>query len=360
MPDELEIPAAALETKAWFHQRPGPEIVREIREFIKRTGEPHLWRGHTHTQPPRGARVFYLGEYDVPKLRGAQVFAPCPCCRPRTPWYFRAGKIAWFPDEGVIRNIGPDCFATLNPEGHTEAVRQLRIEERRTSQINYLLAHLGDVPEIIRVIEAAIPIVDAVDQVRRILRDNLNGVLNTKVWQHVRDGSLKVEVGRTESFQRADGSSGERNVTDFQVYGPLAGHIMLDPTSKPLAPTLQRARAQLRGIDFGADFAAKVPTMSDPEREKVARTLNQWRNKVGEVLAEAEEARRLLSPTGIGSLVGWSKHPGCPIKIYITRDGNNVCIGQSEHQLRRLVIPSEFWDTFGTLPRKAETPLAAE
>lgn len=43
--------------------------------------------------------------------------------------FARNGKIAWFPDEHVIRMIGPKCFQTLNPEGHCEAVAQFVREE---------------------------------------------------------------------------------------------------------------------------------------------------------------------------------------------------------------------------------------
>ena len=67
--EELDIPAVAFETKANYPTRPDPMVVREINNFIAMTGTPHLWRDHTHTRPPAGAAIVYLGTFDLPKAR---------------------------------------------------------------------------------------------------------------------------------------------------------------------------------------------------------------------------------------------------------------------------------------------------
>ena len=115
--NRIDIPPESLEPKPWFQTRPGKEVVAEIVGFIKQTGKPYLWRGHTHTKPPPGSKPVYLDEFELPKkFRAPDRRSPCPCCVPAHP-KFCDGKIAWFPSEAVIRIIGPDCFKALDAEG---------------------------------------------------------------------------------------------------------------------------------------------------------------------------------------------------------------------------------------------------
>jgi hypothetical protein len=51
----VDIPYTARQAKADYPTRPSDDLVREIKQFIGKTGTPHLWRGHTHTKPPQGA-----------------------------------------------------------------------------------------------------------------------------------------------------------------------------------------------------------------------------------------------------------------------------------------------------------------
>lgn len=49
MPDfPIDIPDSARAVKANHPTKPNDALVREIRDFIKTTGTPHLWHGHTH------------------------------------------------------------------------------------------------------------------------------------------------------------------------------------------------------------------------------------------------------------------------------------------------------------------------
>jgi hypothetical protein len=121
----LDIPDEFFDPKPFYRTRDAAQgVLREIKDHIKKTGEPHSWRHHTHSKPTTRARIVYIGEFDLPPSHQApDRHAPCPCCSPRAPKFSRKGKIAWFPDEHVIRMIGPECFATLNPEGHWEVWR---------------------------------------------------------------------------------------------------------------------------------------------------------------------------------------------------------------------------------------------
>jgi hypothetical protein len=85
-------------------------------------GESHTWSGHTHTRPEDGARVKYIARFELPeKYQRKKQFLVCPICRPNSRNFGRRdGYIAWFPDEWLIRLIGPDCFAEIDKQGHAD------------------------------------------------------------------------------------------------------------------------------------------------------------------------------------------------------------------------------------------------
>jgi len=121
------------------------EDGRQLLQGIRITdGKPHLWRGHTHTKPSVGSKPVYLDEFDLPlaNLKAGHL-APCPCCWSNHPKYGLSGKIAWFPDEAIIRLLGPDCFAAMDQDAHAEALALMRQEKRRKQDIAYLLGVIG-------------------------------------------------------------------------------------------------------------------------------------------------------------------------------------------------------------------------
>jgi hypothetical protein len=61
-------------------------------------------------------------------------------------------------------------FLQDHKTGHEFAEKQFRIDERNRRTRDYLLQHLGVVPDAVRVIERAMPTVQQVDTVRHILR----------------------------------------------------------------------------------------------------------------------------------------------------------------------------------------------
>lgn len=120
--ERLDIPEASRAIKDWFSTRESAEaVISAIRAHIKTTGKTHTCFCHTHTKPDRNAVPVYIADFEIPeRFRKAKRFCPCPCCRAEF-GKFGHGKIAWFPNERVIRLIGPDCFAALNPEAHAKA-----------------------------------------------------------------------------------------------------------------------------------------------------------------------------------------------------------------------------------------------
>lgn len=352
----VEIPDAARQVKANYAERPSDELVREIKQFITATGTPHLWHGHTHTKPPRGGMIDYRGKFDLPKSHSGPLnrarWAPCPCCHPDSAWYYKDGYIVWFPQEQVIRNIGGDCFKEYYGEIHDEAMRQFRREEAARRNREYLLANLGMVPEVVRVIERALLVAGDVDKARFILANRLTRQIDFDLWNHVRpEGVLMIQgEERTEYQVRADGTEESRKVHDLERYGVIAGFAMLDPTAKPIAPKLERELEKLRSIDFGDNFRARVENMNDEERRKAANNLAKPLNAAKEQFAEIEDCRRFLSAVTVATLNGWGRHDKSPARVYFEIVPQGLLIGSTSDDAQTMRLGDSFHNVLGQLP----------
>jgi hypothetical protein len=359
MTNRLELPAWVFTDKPNYPTRPGRDVIRAIKEFIAQHGTPHFWPGHSHSKPQEGARIVYLGEFDLPKSHSgkdnADRWAPCPCCHLHHPKYYKNGMIAWFPTERVIRLLGPQCFRRLNPEGHDSAVAQYRKEQRIRKDIAFLLAHLHLLHDAIRATVRAVEIGEAVDGIRTSLRTKISGALEIpNFWQHVRTGILMVSQRRQETVELDDGTKFTRDKNEIVPYGALPGHRMLEPGADELARELRNALAAFRAIEEFGGARINPSTLLDKERRQVARVFERGLKTAARAFDEIEEVRKFISPLGIGALAGWGKHPGAPANFHAALDGRTLELGRSSYEYHRTMIPENFFGVLPALPRIGE------
>lgn len=352
----VDIPDKARQVKADYPTRPTDELVREIKKFIADTGTPHLWPGHTHTRPPEDAIIVYRGEFGLPKSHSGQLnrarWAPCPCCHPDTAWYWKDGKIAWFPRESVIRMIGNDCFRNINAVGHDSALAQFRAEERARRDLDFLLDHLPLVPDAVRTIENAIPIIGAIDDARRVLSTRLKDVIEFDIWRDVRsDGALKIHGQRMDTYESPDGTSLSRPVGYVETYGPLRGYIMLNPNAALLRTRLDRELGKLKAIDFGKNVKTRLDAMNDHERHRTANSLTKPIAAAKEIFGEADECRQFLAADSIAMLNAWGRSERNEIRLYLKLVPGALMVGPTEDEVQRMPLKSAFFGAFGELPK---------
>lgn len=348
--DRIDIPPECREIKAWFWERPGSDVVQEIKSHVADGGEPYTWRGHTHTKPPVGSKPFYLEEFDLPEKRlRAKRWAPCPCCWPDIPKYGRNGKIAWFPTEGVIRLLGPECFKSLDKEGHEEAKRQLDIERRRKQNTDYLLSKLPLLNKVIKVGDEAIPVAKALDEFRANLQEKL-ALDRLPLWDHVRsDGSLKIRE-RSEEFRRnADGSMRTQEVEIDRVYAPLSSYEILNPSRTSCASRLQAALRTLREYDYGVGWRERLDSMDDNQKMKAAQAIGSAVASVKSSLAKLETLRSFTDRVTINTLRGWGRQDGCPMPRFWDHQANRITFGRSEYQSFAVPVPVDLLANIGTV-----------
>jgi hypothetical protein len=348
----LDIPDQSFDPKPYYPSRELAEaVLREIKDHIKRTGEPHTWRHHTHSKPVTGARIVYLGTFDLPEShQAADRFAPCPCCSPRAPKYSRAGKIAWFPDEHVIRMIGPECFQTLNPEGHWEAVAQFDREEAARRTISYLIGNLHLATDIRELVLRAAPSLAVIDQVHATLQQRINEVVRVDLWRHVGRGELSVSVEGRRLRRARSGAEEVETFLDIQQFSVFPAYKMFSPKASHLLGRSTTCAKRLSFIEFGGELQDRVRQMPPPDQAKAARMLSNGLTTAKNILADAEAIRDGFAAMSIATLKGWVRHPGCPVRLHIDGDRSSFYIGSDEHHQLRIELPSAFWTPFGELP----------
>lgn len=360
MTEELDIPAAAFAVKADYFQRPSKEVVTLIKKFIDRFGTPHLWYGHTHTKPAQGSRVTFLAKYSLPKSHRRRArWAPCPCCSPRHPKYFRQGLIAWFPDEGVIRCVGDQCYKTMDPEGYELAMSQLNAEIASERSTDFLLGRLPLIPQFGRTIEANLPTVRAIDTMRNNLLSLLDKTLAIDIWPEIKTGMLRTTIFRQEVRRGRGGQEEIHSIPDFADYGSVPGYIALKPERSTFGSRLEARKRNLEAIDFGADTQSKIASMTETDKHKIARILSWSHREAVRLISQAEEARRLFSKESIATINGWAKHENCPIQIHLAIDDDVLRVGRDETSHFKLPWPERFWDTLRGLDPLSKTALAA-
>jgi hypothetical protein len=271
--------------------------------------------------------------------------------------------IAWFPDEHTIRIIGPECFASFNLEGHTTAYKAFLKEQEEKRNNNFLLSHLGFIGQCIEVIDANIPAVKEVDRVREILSRRIPHLIDFDLWRHVRaDQRLKTESQRTAIQKDRLGEEREVTVRESLIYGPVIGHIMLQPKPKLILNKLDICKTRLKMIDFGDRYAEHLATLPYEEKRKLAKFMEKEVMKAHDLFAEVEEVRRFLKPENVATLRGWGKHKDCPTRLYISfaPDGRQLHLGKTDDQLQTMTVRPEFWTTLLRIPiLSAHKPAAA-
>lgn len=335
MDDKIEIPCCNLGNTPEFPEYPSDELVKEILEHVRVTGKPYTWRGHSHTKPAKGAKVLYREEFDVAERDGNGGWSPCPCCRPHSRAFKHKGKIAWFPEESVIRLIGPVCFEKLNPEGHQEALAELRARQKRDADIRSITLHLGVLEPTIDVVEAMLSIVADVERCSDDLRHAFEE-LKVPLWREAQDGVLRVRKTRMIDYVKADGQSGSRPDEYFESVGRIAGIAMLHKFSRSPERSLQTTLAGLRGLVGRLSGRSDLAELPDDERIWMKDALVRGRSTIEEIVQSVTERRPFLHKASIAALKDWGRHPDSQYGLRVRREGDVITLssGRSEKRVR--------------------------
>ncbi len=341
----VDIPDECLRVKADYFEEPSKAVIREIREFVATTGESHMWRGHTHNAPSLDARVKYLDYIELPeKFARKKLWLVCPVCHPSSRWFGKdPGVIAWFPDEGVIRLIGPDCFSKLNKKGHDEALDELVRRKKRERDNSFLLGQREQHLSTLAALKATGRVALALDQFGVALRKTLVEKQNIEIWRHVKSGALEV----VERFREAVSNRNNPTNVSFseserlQPYSHLRGCGILNPAYAKLAPKFAAPVKTLEEIAAIGDWPSFVDGLSETDRDGLVRRLTKATKAAKSLREQVVELRSFLSVLNISTLRTWGSLGNSPVAIWARQEGNVLLIGRTESVKMRVTIPPE-------------------
>lgn len=350
--NRVNIPTQARVPKPWFSEEPGNAIVAEIKKFVAATSRPYLWRGHTHTKPPQDARVVYVEEFCLPApYRNNRAFwSPCPCCSDDIPKYKgtdkKPAKIAWFPDEKVIRLIGHDCFSSLNKIGHEDALRDLRSRQNRQRHERFLIENLGLASEALIVIEHNLAIAVAFDEFRRLLLSKLQSLRNFRLAESIRGGKLQIIAKVTKTI--VDKNKKERRVTKVthKTYAEIPGYEFFELHRKNVAPKFHQAQAFLTKVDASLDVTRATDLAITATSKNFAKGLKLAK----EAGFDLEVLRRFVSKQVINTLRTWGRREDSVLRFEIELTDDSLYIGPTRDQKIRIPVPGILLESLSIVP----------
>lgn len=352
--DYIEIPQINLHNIPIFSDEPNEALLQEIKQHVRETREPHTWRGHSHTKPAQGALVVYCDEFDVPAPDTVPRVAPCPCCNPHHPQYKNKGKIAWFPDESVIRLIGPQCFKAINEGAHQAALIELRKKQKARSELATIRRYGPTIDALIGMIDEVSPITAALDTFLNDLNRALDNELALPLWRVARGGALMVSEERNVPYRKPDGAIALRREVVSVPFASIAGYAMFD-RSGPIA-----AQKKLRPLRSGlVDISRRLievgtpKGLTDAERVDFAEKLPLARVLLTEVLNDAREKQAFLTSNAIETLGQWGRQTTAPYRFTMERKKAAVVLSSASRRLSSPVtisIGSSATKALPTLP----------
>ena len=152
-----EVPTASDEPP--YRYKPSEADVARFLEYVRQTAQPETFPTICLTKPQATSRPIFLRKFSVERRKrpdGDNV--PCPICSPNDPKYLHGAYLAWYPDEGVIRAIGPECGDTVfGGTAYAEAKSTFNLEERERLAVDFLQKNLPSLLSMVVALQAVRP-----------------------------------------------------------------------------------------------------------------------------------------------------------------------------------------------------------
>jgi hypothetical protein len=179
-----------------YRSRPSESDIALFLDHVREKGEPESFLGICRTKPPRDSRPIFLRRFDIDrkKRRDGQM-APCPICSPNDPKFLHEGYLVWYPDEEVIRAIGPECGDTVfGGTAYAEAKETFDRAERERRAVGFLEKNLRKALAMVVALEAIRPAATEADRLYAELKRRAPNAQQVLRGIRAGGGVLKVSI----------------------------------------------------------------------------------------------------------------------------------------------------------------------
>jgi|GEM_PF-2801090 len=306
---------SALQTFPIFEERPTDEYVEGWHQYISETGYPERFDYVSTSRPGDTDEVVLLsGELKVPTAkRGDHPLIPCPICSPDSP-KFKIGRMAWFPQEKVVRFIGHDCAAKHFGENYRVADKRFKLENLCHRFQRMWAAAAPEMEALERYADKLAPIAKAVEFSRVHLDDNAPGFASF----------LLAELGRYDGqiYLKEDTGVRERGQIVFTdtLLGTVDGMVFVSRNFRP-HQTLLAIR------EICADIKVPLPNweVASGEDDAAHEIINRGRRaewmfrSIRKLRQDLEDARNFLRDTNLALLERWGRNAQSPFASLVFR-----------------------------------------
>ncbi len=261
--------------------------------------------------------------------------APCPICSPNSPKFLHGGFLVWYPDEGVIRAIGPECGDTvLGGTLYAEALRDLELREHEEACVEFLRRNHHKLLQMVLALNAIRPATIEADRLyREFVRKAPAIQKELRKINRAGGGTLKVTIvnERGEDEERPRGPRGfGKQDSDYDSHDAVIGQLpdstlfltRFDPIDERLAIEAHLSDipdfiSEYETFCWGCDLTENIAKL-----EAACATFRVATELYGRLSDRLDRVAAFFSDELFALLDAWGQHGANEFDLVAERDGS--------------------------------------
>jgi hypothetical protein len=317
--------APSAESEAPYRFRPTEDDVARFLDHVRRTGQPETFATLCRSTPSALSRPVFLRQFSVERSRrpdGDE--APCPICSPNDPKYLHDAYLVWYPDEGVIRAIGPECGdSVFGGTAYAEAKGEFEIEERERRATDFIERNL---PKVLAMVVALEVIRPAVLEAERLYSEFTGQAprIHEKL-RRVRGAGGLLEATTVFALRGGPRGLGSAGASRVEVLGGLHDTSILMARLRlkrdwnailTLLSAMPKTHSAEEAYLWMCDYVPRVEMM-----EKVVATLRRCSASYVKLVAQLDCFGSFFSRPLFHLLDEWGRHEGNDFNLSASVEG---------------------------------------
>lgn len=319
-----------------FSSRPD-HLVPDFKQHLAASAEPHTWRYHSHSAPPRDGVEVLLANFLIPARRKGR--APCPICSPDHPKYLK-GHLVWSSSTGTLHAVGHCCGHTyFNNDGLRTGLKAASERLRRREDEAFLWGNWESPRRLLELADLLAPLARSYDQVAKAVRAGVSSPVCRAIHR------MASPVGFLEVVEevRDVSGSGLRAVTKRFGSRPFHGVPFLKGGRVKSAEGSIRAAVVLfdhLGWETEDDAVLWLASRPDPDLRLLSGRLKDAALVMEETKSSLTALQAFLEPGNLDLLTRWSAEAHGPnaVRLFHHVDGT-LAIWRGAEKVRQPIIP---------------------